>query len=143
MLRAAAKNHAAVTVVVDAVRLRTVLERLRDNGGMVSPPPRFELAVKVSSIPPTTTAPSPTILGSIRAEGSATCSAQLHHPVRQGSGHALRREPHQQAAFYVEPPAEACIATAPAIRAKELSFNNVADTDAALECVKSFAAQPA
>ncbi len=49
--------------------------------------------------------------------------------------------PHQGAAFYVEPkPAEACIATARQLQGKELSYNNVADTDAALECVKGFAA---
>ncbi|HYQ39767.1 MAG TPA: bifunctional phosphoribosylaminoimidazolecarboxamide formyltransferase/IMP cyclohydrolase, partial [Pseudomonas sp.] len=47
--------------------------------------------------------------------------------------------PHQQAAFYVEAnPAEASIATAKQLQGKELSYNNVADTDAALECVKSF-----
>ena len=47
--------------------------------------------------------------------------------------------PHQGAAFYVEPaPAEACIATAKQLQGKELSYNNVADTDAALECVKQF-----
>jgi phosphoribosylaminoimidazolecarboxamide formyltransferase/IMP cyclohydrolase len=46
--------------------------------------------------------------------------------------------PHQQAAFYVEKPDEACVATARQLQGKELSFNNVADTDAALECVKSF-----
>jgi phosphoribosylaminoimidazolecarboxamide formyltransferase/IMP cyclohydrolase len=49
--------------------------------------------------------------------------------------------PHQGAAFYVEPqPAEACIATARQLQGKELSYNNVADTDAALECVKGFTA---
>jgi phosphoribosylaminoimidazolecarboxamide formyltransferase/IMP cyclohydrolase len=47
--------------------------------------------------------------------------------------------PHQQAAFYVEArPAEAGIATATQLQGKELSYNNVADTDAALECVKNF-----
>ena len=47
--------------------------------------------------------------------------------------------PHQKAAFYVEAkPTEVSIATATQLQGKELSFNNVADTDAALECVKSF-----
>jgi phosphoribosylaminoimidazolecarboxamide formyltransferase/IMP cyclohydrolase len=51
--------------------------------------------------------------------------------------------PHQQAAFYVEKkPAEASISTAMQLQGKELSYNNIADTDAALECVKSFS-QPA
>lgn len=48
--------------------------------------------------------------------------------------------PHQRAAFYTERnPKEACIATAKQLQGKELSYNNVADTDAALECVKPFA----
>src|SRR5690606_40247333 len=48
--------------------------------------------------------------------------------------------PHQQAAFYVERnPQEASVATATQLQGKELSYNNVADTDAALECVKPFA----
>jgi phosphoribosylaminoimidazolecarboxamide formyltransferase/IMP cyclohydrolase len=47
--------------------------------------------------------------------------------------------PHQQAAFYVEhKPAEASLATARVLQGKELSYNNIADADAALECVKSF-----
>ena len=52
--------------------------------------------------------------------------------------------PHQQAAFYVESePKEACVATASQIQGKELSYNNIADTDAALECVKQFNEAPA
>ena len=48
--------------------------------------------------------------------------------------------PHQRAAFYAERnPREACVATAKQLQGKELSYNNVADTDAALECVKPFA----
>ena len=52
--------------------------------------------------------------------------------------------PHQNAAFYVESnPAEACVSTAIQIQGKELSYNNIADTDAALECVKQFDEGPA
>jgi phosphoribosylaminoimidazolecarboxamide formyltransferase/IMP cyclohydrolase len=52
--------------------------------------------------------------------------------------------PHQRAAFFVEhAPAEASVATARQLQGKELSYNNVADTDAALECVKTFRESPA
>ncbi|KPK37414.1 MAG: phosphoribosylaminoimidazolecarboxamide formyltransferase, partial [Gammaproteobacteria bacterium SG8_47] len=52
--------------------------------------------------------------------------------------------PHQGAAFYVEPePGEASVASARQTQGKELSYNNIADTDAALECVKQFSGQPA
>ena len=52
--------------------------------------------------------------------------------------------PHQNAAFYVEPNnTQACIASAKQLQGKELSYNNIADTDAALECVKQFVESPA
>jgi phosphoribosylaminoimidazolecarboxamide formyltransferase/IMP cyclohydrolase len=64
-----------------------------------------------------------------------TFNAQFHKVQEMRYG----ENPHQQAAFYVEAnPAEAGIATARQIQGKELSYNNVADTDAALECVKNF-----
>jgi phosphoribosylaminoimidazolecarboxamide formyltransferase/IMP cyclohydrolase len=76
-----------------------------------------------------------------RAEGGPgrgfphTINMQFVHalPLRYGEN------PHQKAAFYVEHhPAEACVATARLLQGKELSYNNIADADAALECVKSF-----
>ena len=142
MLRAAAKNHAAVTVVVDAGDYGRVLKEMRDNGGIVSAATRFELAVKVFEHTAHYDGAIANYLGSIRAEGerdpfprSYTTQFVKAQDMRYGEN------PHQQAAFYVEPkPAEACIATARQLQGKELSYNNVADTDAALECVKSFAA---
>ena len=142
MLRAAAKNHAAVTVVVDAGDYGRVLNEMRDNGGVVSAATRFELAVKVFEHTAHYDGAIANYLGSIRAEGerdpfprSYTTQFVKAQDMRYGEN------PHQQAAFYVESkPAEACIATARQLQGKELSYNNVADTDAALECVKSFAA---
>ncbi|MBL8254693.1 MAG: bifunctional phosphoribosylaminoimidazolecarboxamide formyltransferase/IMP cyclohydrolase [Candidatus Competibacter sp.] len=140
MLRAAAKNHAAVTVVVDAGDYGRVLNEMRDNGGVVSTATRFDLAVKVFEHTGRYDGAIANYLGSIRAEGERdpfprTYSTQFikAQDMRYGEN------PHQGAAFYVEPkPAEACIATARQLQGKELSYNNVADTDAALECVKGF-----
>ncbi|HUM92466.1 MAG TPA: bifunctional phosphoribosylaminoimidazolecarboxamide formyltransferase/IMP cyclohydrolase, partial [Candidatus Competibacter sp.] len=140
MLRAAAKNHAAVTVVVDANDYQRVLTEMRDNNGVVSQATRFDLAVKVFEHTGRYDGAIANYLGSIQAEGERdpfprTYSTQFikAQDMRYGEN------PHQGAAFYVEPkPAEACIATARQLQGKELSYNNVADTDAALECVKGF-----
>ncbi len=142
MLRAAAKNHAAVTVVVDAGDYQRVLAEMRDHAGAVSAATRFDLAVKVFEHTGRYDGAIANYLGSIQAEGGRdpfprTYSVQFHKAQDMRYG----ENPHQGAAFYVEPkPAEACIATARQLQGKELSYNNVADTDAALECVKGFAA---
>ncbi len=142
MLRAAAKNHAAVTVVVDAGDYTRVLEEMRTQNGAVSDATRFDLAVKVFEHTARYDGAIANYLGSIQAEGGRdpfprTYSVQFQKTQDMRYG----ENPHQGAAFYVEPqPAEACIATARQLQGKELSYNNVADTDAALECVKSFTA---
>ncbi len=142
MLRAAAKNHAAVAVVTDAGDYDRVLAEMRDNGSAVSAATRFDLAVKVFEHTAQYDGAIANYLGSVKADGERdpfprTYSAQFRKAQEMRYG----ENPHQGAAFYVEPqPAEACIATARQLQGKELSYNNVADTDAALECVKGFAA---
>ena len=142
MLRAAAKNHAAVTVITDAGDYRRVLAELQANDGAVSAATRFDLAVKVFEHTGRYDGAIANYLGSIKSEGARdpfprTYSTQFRKAQEMRYG----ENPHQGAAFYVEPqPAEACIATAKQLQGKELSYNNVADTDAALECVKSFSA---
>ena len=142
MLRAAAKNHAAVTVVVDAGDYERVLNEMQANQGAVSAATRFDLAVKVFEHTSRYDGAIANYLGSIQADGARdpfprTCTMQF----RKAQAMRYGENPHQGAAFYVEPkPAEACIATARQFQGKELSYNNVADTDAALECVKGFAA---
>ena len=142
MLRAAAKNHAAVTVITDAGDYRRVLAELQANDGAVSAATRFDLAVKVFEHTGRYDGAIANYLGSIKSEGARdpfprTYSTQFRKAQEMRYG----ENPHQGAAFYVEPqPAEACIATARQLQGKELSYNNVADTDAALECVKSFSA---
>lgn len=142
MLRAAAKNHNAVTVITDAADYARVLTELRENHGVVNPATRFDLAVKVFEHTARYDGAIANYLGSIQADGGRdpfprSYSVQFHKAQAMRYG----ENPHQGAAFYVEPqPAEACIATARQLQGKELSYNNVADTDAALECVKGFTA---
>jgi phosphoribosylaminoimidazolecarboxamide formyltransferase/IMP cyclohydrolase len=144
LLRAAAKNHGAVTVVVDARDYALVLDEMKANGGAVSDATRFRLAVKAFEHTARYDGAIANYLGRIdggqRADFPRTINLQFQraYPLRYGEN------PHQQAAFYVEPqPAEACVATARVLQGKELSYNNIADADAALECVKQFDESPA
>lgn len=140
MLRAAAKNHAWVTVVVDSGDYAAVLEELHA-GGSVTPATRFRLAAKAFEH---TARYDGAIAGYLGAR-DGTDAPPAAFPRTLNLQYAKSQEmrygenPHQGAAFYVERArAEASVATARQIQGKALSFNNVADTDAALECVKSF-----
>jgi len=128
MLRSAAKNHAAVTVVVDATDYDTVLQEMTTGG--VTEATRLSLAQKVFAH----TARYDGAIANYLSQGKTlTLQYQKVQTMRYGEN------PHQKAAFYVEPtPQENSVATATQIQGKALSYNNVADTDAALECVKSF-----
>ena len=141
MLRAAAKNHAWVTVVVDAGDYPAVLDELRDSG-TVAPATRFRLAAKAFEH----TARYDGAIASYLGARDGTDAPPAAFPRTLNLQYAKSQEmrygenPHQRAAFYVElAGAEASVATARQLQGKALSFNNVADTDAALECVKSFA----
>ena len=140
MLRAAAKNHAWVTVVVDAGDYAAVLVELRA-GRAVTPATRFRLAVKAFEH---TARYDGAIAGYLGAR-DGTDAPPIAFPRTLNLQYAKSQEmrygenPHQRAAFYVERAGtEASVATAKQLQGKALSFNNVADTDAALECVKSF-----
>ncbi|MDH3871424.1 MAG: bifunctional phosphoribosylaminoimidazolecarboxamide formyltransferase/IMP cyclohydrolase [Gammaproteobacteria bacterium] len=145
MLRAAAKNHAAVTVVVDSGDYGLVLDELRQNAGQVSEATRFALAVKTFEHTARYDGAIANYLGAIGRGGERAAfphTLNLHY--RQVQTMRYGENPHQRAAFYVEnQPGEASVATAQQLQGKELSYNNVADTDAALECVKSFSEGPA
>jgi phosphoribosylaminoimidazolecarboxamide formyltransferase/IMP cyclohydrolase len=145
LLRAAAKNHAAVTVVVDSADYAAVLAEMQENGGAVSDALRFRLATKAFEHTARYDGAIANYLGALNDNGARspfprTFNTQFAKAQEMRYG----ENPHQRAAFYVEPrPAEACVATARQLHGKELSFNNIADTDAALECVKAFIDQPA
>ncbi|MCF6209870.1 MAG: bifunctional phosphoribosylaminoimidazolecarboxamide formyltransferase/IMP cyclohydrolase [Gammaproteobacteria bacterium] len=142
MLRAAAKNHAAVTVVVDASDYDGVLAEMDTNNSAVSDATRYSLAVKTFEHTARYDGAIANYLGAIDLEGNKggfprTYNIQLQKKQDMRYG----ENPHQKAAFYAEAhPAEASVATAKQLQGKALSFNNIADTDAALECVKQFEA---
>ena len=144
MLRAAAKNHAAVTVVTDAADYSRILEEMAANGGAVSDATRFDLAVKTFEHTAHYDGAIANYLGA-RTSGEVTDFPRtLSLQFQQVQTMRYGENPHQKAAFFVERNvSEAGISTAKQLQGKELSYNNIADTDAALECVKQFNEGPA
>ncbi|NOX92566.1 MAG: bifunctional phosphoribosylaminoimidazolecarboxamide formyltransferase/IMP cyclohydrolase [Gammaproteobacteria bacterium] len=140
MLRAAAKNHNAVTVVVNTSDYARVIDEIKNNEGIVSSTTRFDLATKTFEHTAAYDGAIANYLGATQLDGSKSGFSRTHNSqflkvqeMRYGEN------PHQKAAFYVEAnPTEASISTAVQLQGKELSFNNIADTDSALECVKQF-----
>jgi phosphoribosylaminoimidazolecarboxamide formyltransferase/IMP cyclohydrolase len=144
MLRAAAKNHAHVTVVVDAADYARVLEEMESNQGRVSDATRFDLAIKTFEHTAAYDAAIANYLGARTGDGVAEFPRTLNLQYVQKQTMRYGENPHQRAAFFVERKIEeASVATARQLQGKELSYNNIADTDAALECVKNFEEGPA
>ncbi|MFZ4757067.1 MAG: bifunctional phosphoribosylaminoimidazolecarboxamide formyltransferase/IMP cyclohydrolase [Burkholderiaceae bacterium] len=139
MLRAAAKNHDGVAVVVDPKDYRRVLGEIREHG-VVSEATRFELARKVFAHTAQYDGAIANWLGGVRADGThdvfpptLTLQFERVQPMRYGEN------PHQGAAFYRDlAPATGTLAHYRQLQGKELSFNNIGDADAAWECVKTF-----
>ena len=140
MVRATAKNHAYVSIVVDPDDYQRVLEELHANNGIISDATRFDLAVKAFEHTANYDGMIANYLGKIKSDGSMdelprTINLQFNKVQEMRYG----ENPHQKAAFYTEKnPTEASVVTAKQLQGKELSFNNIGDTDAALECVKQF-----
>ncbi len=144
MLRAAAKNHAAVTVVTDAADYGRILDEMRANNGAVSDATRFDLAVKTFEHTARYDGAIANYLGTRTGSEIATFPRTFSLQFKQSQVMRYGENPHQQAAFYIEQGAiEPGIATARQLQGKELSYNNIADTDAAIECVKQFEEGPA
>ncbi len=139
MLRAAAKNHAHVTVVVNPEDYARVLGELADNDGQISGATRFDLAVA-------TFEHTAQYDGAIANYLGARTEDKVNEFPRTWNSQYIKKQemrygenPHQKAAFYVEAgDKENSISTATQLQGKELSFNNINDTDAALECVKAY-----
>ena len=142
MVRSAAKNHKDVAIVVDAGDYSGLLADI-NNGGL-SYQTRFNLAVKAFEHTAQYDGSIANYLGRIQEDGNKadfarTFNVQFKHQQTMRYG----ENPHQKAAFYVEENAPIGIASARQVQGKELSYNNIADTDAALECVKQFDDAPA
>jgi phosphoribosylaminoimidazolecarboxamide formyltransferase / IMP cyclohydrolase len=135
MIRAAAKNHADVAVVVDASDYVVVLAELERHGGATTLALRRTLGAKAYA---RTAAYDAAIsnwfadqLGD-PAPAYRTVGGGLLEPLRYGEN------PHQSAAFYRTPEIRPGVATARQLQGKQLSYNNINDTDAAYECVAEF-----
>ncbi|MCM0084030.1 bifunctional phosphoribosylaminoimidazolecarboxamide formyltransferase/IMP cyclohydrolase [Geomonas sp. Red32] len=139
MLRSAAKNNRDVTVIVDNADFQVVLDEMKANSGCVSRSTNFRLAVKVYQHTAAYDAAISNWLGARTGEGVAEFPDTFTVQFKLAQGMRYGENPHQGAAFYVEKGAkEASISTARQLQGKELSYNNIGDTDAALECVKQF-----
>ncbi len=144
MLRSAAKNHQDVTVLVDSVDYAAIVDEMRATGGEVSAKTNFALAVKVFQHTAAYDGAISNYLGARLGEGVAQYPETLTIQVRKSQDLRYGENPQQSAAFYVEPvQREASVATCHQIQGKEMSYNNIADTDAALECLKQFGESPA
>lgn len=140
MVRAAAKNHARVTVVVDPSDYAAVLEAVRDGG--TDAPQRRALAAKAYAHTSTYDGQIAQWL-SARAANPAQPESwpqSVHLSLRLANSLRYGENPHQRGALYLLPdaPRQGIVASARMRQGKELSYNNLADADAALECVKAF-----
>jgi phosphoribosylaminoimidazolecarboxamide formyltransferase/IMP cyclohydrolase len=139
MLRAAAKNHADVTVIVDPEDYATVLSEIDDSGD-TSIDTRSRLAAKAFAH----TAQYDTVIASYLQQ---RLSGDENHFGKQLALYFDKQQdlrygenPHQRAAFYRSPGATGgSVTTARVLQGRDLSFNNIADSDAAIECVRQFA----
>jgi len=143
MVRAAAKNHASVTVVVDPGDYRNLLDELAANQGATQIAMRQRLAAKAFAHTAQYDAMVSAYFTGAVGGGSQTFPEDLNLSFRKRSDLRYGENPHQQAAYYSDPRAiGASVTQARQIQGKELSYNNIADSDTALQCVRQFE-QPA
>ena len=144
MVRSAAKNWKDVGVLTDAAQYAPVLEELR-SVGRLSDATRFGLAVAAFNRISNYDAAISDYLSSIRFTEGTGVPERAEYPA-QANGRFVKLQdlrygenPHQTAAFYRDlHPAPGSLVTARQLQGKELSYNNIADADAAWECVKGF-----
>jgi phosphoribosylaminoimidazolecarboxamide formyltransferase/IMP cyclohydrolase len=139
MVRAAAKNHDAVTVLVDPADYGALLSELEQHDGSTTPQLRAWLAAKAFAH----TARYDTMVANyLQARNPAPgCAFPQSLPLVYEKVQDLRygENPHQQAALYRDvTPRGPSVANARLLQGKEMSFNNIADADTAIECVRQF-----
>jgi len=142
MVRSAAKNWKDVAVLTDASQYAGVLAELAADG-RVSDATRFALSVAAFNRISNYDAAISDYLSSLQADGSRSAfPAQSNARFVKVQDLRYGENPHQAAAFYRDlHPAPGSLVTAVQLQGKELSYNNIADADAAWECVKGFEAQ--
>jgi phosphoribosylaminoimidazolecarboxamide formyltransferase/IMP cyclohydrolase len=135
MIRAAAKNHDDVAVIVEASDYQAVLDELAAHGGATTRTLRRRLAAKAYA----RTAAYDAAISNWFA-GQLKIDAPDFRAIGGRLAEALRygENPHQKAAFYVLPERRPGVASAQQVQGKQLSYNNINDTDAAYECIGEF-----
>ncbi|WP_371376052.1 bifunctional phosphoribosylaminoimidazolecarboxamide formyltransferase/IMP cyclohydrolase [Thalassotalea aquiviva] len=144
MVRAAAKNHKDVTIIVNASDYDRVLAEMAANNGSLQHKTRFDLAIAAFEHTARYDGMIANYFGTMLP--AYTDEESVSKFPRTYNSQYIKKQDlrygensHQAAAFYVEAnPEEASVATATQLQGKALSYNNIADTDAALECVKEF-----
>nr|CAB3503522.1 unnamed protein product [Digitaria exilis] len=146
MVRSAAKNHKDVAIVVKSSDYNTIINEMDANEGSLTLETRFDLAIKAFEHTAAYDSMIANYFGSLvpayhgeSTEPSGRFPRTLNLNFIKKQDMRYGENSHQQAAFYIEEEVkEASVATAQQVQGKALSYNNIADTDAALECVKAF-----
>lgn len=148
MLRAAAKNHQDVTVLISPEDYEPILSEMKANQNRVSYESNLRLAKKVFAHTAQYDGAIANYLSSLSSDLSHTSRSAypetLHLAFTKVQEMRYGENPHQSAAFYRDTATVAgALANYHQLQGKELSYNNIADADAAWECVKSFSADTA
>ena len=147
MVRSAAKNHKDVTIIVNAHDYDRVLTEMATNDGSLTHATRFDLAIAAFEHTAAYDGMIANYFGTMvpsygdnkEGDEESKFPRTFNQQFEKKQDMRYGENSHQAAAFYVESnPEEASVATARQIQGKALSYNNIADTDAALECVKEF-----
>ncbi|MFT7561583.1 MAG: phosphoribosylaminoimidazolecarboxamide formyltransferase/IMP cyclohydrolase [Flavobacteriales bacterium] len=139
MVRAAAKNFNDVAIVVNSSSYSEIITELNENEGSLCRDTRFDLSVKAFEHTAAYDGAIANYLGKRVNGGDEHFSRTINFQYTKSISMRYGENPHQKAAFYLESDfSDASVASAHQFQGKELSFNNVADTDAALETVKQF-----
>ena len=139
MVRAAAKNHRDVAIVVNADDYDRVLSEMNTNQGKLSYETRFDLAIKAYEHTAAYDGAIANYFGRIVPGGNDKFPRTFNQQYLKSDDLRYGENSHQSSAFYIEKnPASGSISTAKQLQGKALSYNNIADTDAALETVKLF-----
>ncbi|OZA26847.1 MAG: bifunctional phosphoribosylaminoimidazolecarboxamide formyltransferase/IMP cyclohydrolase [Hydrogenophilales bacterium 17-64-11] len=145
MVRSSAKNYRHVAIVTDPADYPLLATEMQANGGALTEATRFKLAKKAFSHTAEYDGAISNYLTALNDNNEREAFGEkLNLQFTRTQTCRYGENPHQAGAFYVEANAPAgTISTARQLQGKELSYNNIADTDAALECVKQFDAAPA
>ncbi len=140
MVRASAKNYPFVAIVTDSADYVTIMNEMSAAKGALSHDTRFALAKKAFTHTAEYDGMISTYLSSLDADNNRRLFPdQLHLTFSKKQDMRYGENPHQDAAFYVEKhPAAGTLARFRQLQGKELSYNNIADADAAWQCCRAF-----